>query len=331
LLGREKAAVVHRHTENLQVHGLYLEGLYHWNKMTPESFAASLRCYEEALRIEPDFAPAHVGIGIWYLSQSFWAAISPLDGIPKTRDLATKALEIDEGDAVAHSLMGCIHSFFERDLEAGERSLRRAVELGPNVAMCHSNLALHLLLTGRLEESVTEARIASRLDPLTSNTCAWSGAWLARAGHFEEGVAEIRRAIGLHPDDWVPHHQLGEVLFLCRGLVEEAELEAEKAVETSGGASNAVTLRAMLLYVLGRNEEADELFRMLLDRSGLSYVPPSFIAQLHMARGETKEVLQMLEQAARDSDAWLVFFREWYEALPGRADEIDELLGRLGI
>jgi len=331
LLGREKEAVVRRYTENLEAYNLYLEGLHHWHKLTPEGFAHSIECYERVLELDPNFAPALVWMGVWYVSQSFWAAMPPLEGMAKARDFAERALAIDKDIADAHSLLGILKSFFERDRAAGEQSLRRSIELGPNNSFCHANLGVHLLTTGQFEEAAEEARIARRLDPLACTISSWTGFWLAYAGHIEEGVAQLQRTIELHPREWLPHHQLSEVYHLCAGQLEEAQFEAERAMEISGRLTVTVAQLAVLLYRLGRAEEAEALQQELRARSESTYVAPTFFAAIDLARGDVEAALGRIVEASECQDPWLVYTRVWLPGSSASDPRVDELLERLGV
>ena len=81
LLGRERAAVVRRPTDNLEAYEAYLKGWYQWYLLTQESYLKSRESFEEAIRIDPNFAAAYVGMAVTYLSQSYWAELSPKQSI----------------------------------------------------------------------------------------------------------------------------------------------------------------------------------------------------------------------------------------------------------
>src|SRR5437773_1007899 len=59
--------LVKRYTENLKAYHLYLKGRFQWNKRTEESFYKSLGYYEQAIRIDPNYAPAYAGMADAYI------------------------------------------------------------------------------------------------------------------------------------------------------------------------------------------------------------------------------------------------------------------------
>ncbi len=134
LLAGEKASLVRSHTDNLEAHNAYLVGLFEWNKMSPEGFVRCQELFQEAIHLDPEFAPAYAQLADAFTSVTWWADQCPTEALARTIPLVEQALAIDPDLAHAHSVSGQCSTFFERDLVAGERSLRRAVELAPNDA-----------------------------------------------------------------------------------------------------------------------------------------------------------------------------------------------------
>jgi serine/threonine protein kinase len=310
LFGKQRDVIVKRYTQSLDAHNAYLEGLFHWHKLSPEGFEKSRGFFEEALRIDPEFARARVGLAIWHVSQTFWGNLSPeVTASPGLR-LAEKALAIDSGISEAHSVVGCFLGFFRRDDVEGERWLRRAVELGPNGAFNHVNYGLFSLIKGRHDAAMAAAKIAQRLDPLSVTTNSWAARCLAAAGRYEEGVAELENLVEAEPDHWLPHHDVSD-LYTRGERFEEARAEGKRAVGLSGGASVAVAQLACVCHFMGDRDRGDELLDQLTERARRSYVAPTFLAWVCMARGDSEEAVRHIDEAARIQDPWLCFTR-WY-------------------
>jgi serine/threonine protein kinase/Flp pilus assembly protein TadD len=310
LFGEQGEVIVKRYTQSLDAHNAYLEGLFHWHKLSPEGFEKSRRCFEEALRVDPEFALAHVGLARWHVSQSFWGDLSPEVTVSTGLRLAEKALAIDNGISEAHSIVGCFLGFFRRDAAEGERWLRQAVELGPNAAFNHLNYGLFSLIRGRHDDAVAAAKIARRLDPLSVTTNSWAARCSAIAGRYEEGVAELEKLVESEPDHWLPHHDLSDQ-YTRGGLFEEARAEGEEAIKLSGGASIAVAQLACVCHFMGDRDRGDELLGQLTERATRSYVAPTFLAWIGMARGDSEEAVRRIDEAAHIQDPWLCFTR-WY-------------------
>jgi TolB-like protein/Flp pilus assembly protein TadD len=330
LTGRKRAVMSRRYTDNLDAYNLYLKGLHHWGRLTPEGYRHSMECYQEAIRLDPDFAPAYVGMAIWHVSQSYWADLMSEDVVPQAIAYAEKALEIDTTLHDAHTVIGSAQAIVQWDWQAGERNMLRSIEMAPNVAWAHQNLGAMYLVTRRFEEAIVHVRTGMRLDPLSVTANAWGNAWLAHAGLYEEGVAALEELTATEPEQWMPHHQLSDVYMLLGDRVENAFVEAEKAYELSGGVTSTLTQLALLSYLTGRSNQGDELFDELLGRSPEAYVRPTFRARIHLARGEIDEGVRCAEQAVDEHDPWIVFHRFYQTVLP-TDPRIDAMLDQVGV
>jgi serine/threonine protein kinase/Flp pilus assembly protein TadD len=304
LLGREQAAVVKRHTENLEAHNAYLEGLFEWNKMSPEGFVRCQELFQEAIDLDPEFAPPYARLAESFTSVTWWSDQPPTEAIARAFPLIEKALALDPELAHAHSVIGNISSFFHRDWMAGERSLRKAVELAPNHALAQTYLALFLMISARMTEASERARMALRLDPLSSTNTVWAGTVLFFSGQPDEGLSVIERQVSMNPHLWMPKYWLS-VALASGGCFEEARAAAEKALELSGGSSLTQCNLAMIFYRLGDQKSGDALFTLLQQKAQAGYVAPMFLAWLHLARGEPEAALRCAEEALAAKDPWV--------------------------
>jgi serine/threonine-protein kinase len=302
LLAGERASIVRRHTVNLDAYDAYLRGLFEWNTMTPDGFARCQDLFREAIRIDPEFAPAYAQLADSFTSVVWWADRPPAEALAEAIPLAERALAIDQSLAHAHSVLGTVRGLMERDRVAGERSLRRAAELAPNDALAQTYLALFLVMTdGDHDEAVTRARLALRLDPLSPAVRAWAGTILVYAGARDEGLRTLEAQASATPHLWMPRY-FHSIVLAAAGRVDEARAEAEQASALSG--ENSVTL-SHLLYLCVRTGERDRgavLFERLRQRAEESYVPPMLLALAHLVRGEREAALRRAAEAIAVND-----------------------------
>ena len=305
LLGGDRATVTKRYTDNLEANNAYMEGLFEWNKMSPESLSRCQELYRRAIDLDPEFAPAYARLADSFTSVTWWLDQHPLEALRKALQLAEKALVMDPELALAHGVLGQCRSFFERDLAAGERSMRRAVDLAPNDAYAQISLSLVLAAGGHNEESAERARTALRLDPLSPTNTVWAGAVLLMAGRSDEGIAVIRSQAAMTPHLWMPQFWLSQGLA-AEGRIEEGEEPAKRALELSGGSSLTTCNLALFCYSLGDPKTGDELFDRLRERAKSGYVSPMFLTWLHVARGEREPALKCAAEALEAKDPWVL-------------------------
>jgi tetratricopeptide (TPR) repeat protein len=114
------------------------------------------------------------------------------------------------------------------DYEA-ERHFKRAIELEPNWAAPHYNLAL-LYRTQKKEGILAELEQASRLDGSNPAIMTALGDEYFETKHWTDAAAAYRAALAIKPDDDGLHTKLGHALY-SQGLRVEADKEYQKAKE----------------------------------------------------------------------------------------------------
>jgi serine/threonine protein kinase/tetratricopeptide (TPR) repeat protein len=326
LLTGERAFIARRHAFDVEAYDVYLKGLFEWNKMTPDGFARCQELFREAIRLDPELAPAYAQLADSFTSVVWWADEPPTSALAQAIPLVEQALDLDPNLAHAHSVIGLIRGLMERDRTEGERSLRRAVELAPSGALAHTYLALFLyVMEGSPEEAVARARLALRLDPLSPAMRAWAGTVLYFSGEPEEGLHALEEQVAATPHLWMPHHFLSLALA-ASGRLQDARAAAEQAVELSAG--NSVTLSdvACLCALIGDRQSSDAALQRLQRRAETAYVTPMLLAWAHMARGEKEAALRRVEEAVRAKDPWASFHRLCSGAIAPADPSVDALI-----
>jgi TolB-like protein/DNA-binding SARP family transcriptional activator/tetratricopeptide (TPR) repeat protein len=158
----------HRVAPGPEAHELYLRGLFHWNRRSTPDLLAALRHFEEATRLEPDYARAWAGLSLVY-------ALLPITFVPpipvevaraRLEETARRALTLDPSLAEVHAALGLGYHFDWR-WEAAEAEFRRALELNPRLSTANQWYAEHLAKTGRGQEALEHVERALELDPLS--------------------------------------------------------------------------------------------------------------------------------------------------------------------
>jgi DNA-binding winged helix-turn-helix (wHTH) protein/tetratricopeptide (TPR) repeat protein len=157
----------------------------------------ALASFEKAIELDPNYTAAYVGKAdaeIWM----FWASKAHND-ITQARNAVTKALELDETNSYAHTLLCRIKVVYDWDFEAGERECLRAIELDPNGSDAHSEWAHFLKVLGRDEEALAEIDTAIKLAPTSFNKRT-RGVILYYARRYDEAIAQLQQVAETDPN-----------------------------------------------------------------------------------------------------------------------------------
>ena len=298
-----------KNTENPEAYQLYLQGLYHWNKLSPPEIKKSLEYFQRAVDLDPNYALAHANIGRAYVSLAIVADTPSQEAFPKAREAAVRALKINDTLAQAHTTLGWVEFWFDWDWNGAELEFQRALGLDRNVADTHIAYANVLTFTGRHAEALSQAHRARELEPLNLRIIALEGQTIFYAGKYDEAIVSLQKTIELEPSFFLGHLVLARV-YVEKKMYSEAIAEAIKARDFSGGHSEAVAHLVYALAKSGRREEAQAALNELNKRVAEGrYVPPYNLALAYYGLGETDEAIAWLEKGFRQRDVRMTFLK----------------------
>lgn len=296
----ERAALGSRLAVNPAAHEAFLKGRYYLEKRKEAYTRRALEYFQEAIKVDPDYAPAYDGLANSYvtlaLPEAMQEVLPPSVAYPQARAAALRALQLDPTSGEATGTLAHIAFQIDHDWPRGEAGFRRAIELSPNYAAAHQFLALQIFWIGRNDEALREIRAAHALDPLSLPVNASECLILGGARRFEEAIAQCRRTLELEPNFAITHYRLGQV-FILQGRYLEAVPELRRAVELSNGCPRAVAELAMALAFSGDSAQARQLLDSLQAASSRRYVGQFDLAFIHAALGEQEPALSALERA----------------------------------
>ncbi len=305
LLGGEKTKVLKRYTDDLDAYDLYLKGRYFWNRRTEESLKRSVEYLNQAIERDPGYALAYAGLADSYVTLQDYSSESPKVTLPKAKEAAHKALEIDSTLAEAHNSLAQV-MFREWDWEGAEREHKRAIELNPNYATAHHWYALVLAYAARFDEAIAEMKRARELDPLSLIINRNLGLVLYFARRYDEAVEQLQKTLEMDPSFSLAHASLGQV-YLQKSMYQEALTELQKESDIRGGSDAVVeTWRGIAYVKAGKKSEAQRILGDLLKRAKQAYVSPVLFASLHFALGENDLGFRSLEAAYDQRDSRLL-------------------------
>jgi len=214
-------------------HEGYLRGKFYWNQLSCDGFSKSRQYFEQAVKRDPEFARAYVGLAESYFALGDWGCSSEPGLIAKSKAAALKALELDPSLGEAHAWLGKEAFFYEWDFPKADNELKQAVELSPNYPEGHIIYAVFLISTGKRELGLAEMTKARDIDPISQlpNVIAVVAFYLAR--QYDAAIEQGKKTIELYPDSVGAYDWLGYA-YEKRGLSDQAIATYLKAKELRG-------------------------------------------------------------------------------------------------
>ena len=217
-------------TTNEAAYEAYLKGRYFREQITERGFRKGIEYFDRAIDEDPDYARAYSGLAGCYclLGGHGMELERPSDVLPRAKEVAQRALELDDSLAEAHGVLGMIALKFDWDLEEAQRRFRRATELNPSYAQGFLWYSLYYEVTGQSRQAIARAARARDLDPLSLAANVNLAQQYYRAGRYDEAVEQLDKALELNPNFWAAHWVLGDIQER-RGSYQEAIAALSKA------------------------------------------------------------------------------------------------------
>ena len=189
-----------RYTNNVQAYQLYLNGLFYYNKFTPDGFFKAIENFQAAIAVDPDYAIAYSGLAFCYMNLfAFnWAPQENL--LPKGIQAAKKALELDDEIAESHLNVGRIKLNHEYKPKEAQIVYKKALDINPNSAECYVQLGYCAAFFGHEKEALDCAKKAESLDPFSLLNLWYISSVYWAVGNFEKLLATGKKMVEMEPN-----------------------------------------------------------------------------------------------------------------------------------
>lgn len=277
-----------------EVYSLYLQGLYFLNRVTRQGRSKAVEKLQEALAIDPDYAPALQLLAATYLFQSNNEERPFDEGFELGRKTAAEAIAIDPSLASAWGTLAYIESYYDWDWQAAGRSVEKMLELEPVSGTNQYVAASYYHMLGRFEHSLKLRDQAIRLDPVNAYFRESKAYTLLSVGRLQEAESTLQELLELLPAH-LNAQRLRAKILLLRG---DAQSALERFESLPAEQNQAKGLLATALHGVGRVDEAEVVLEsMSSDRnSGASY----YRALYHAWVGERDLAFEHLQQAVEN-------------------------------
>ncbi len=289
LLPAEQTRLASARTVNPEVYDAYLKGMFYVSQNNPESFEKGMRYLHQAVEIDPAEPLAYAGLAQGYVTLGHGGAEQG-DAYPRAKAAAEQALKLDPEMAEAVGALADVALYYEWEWTKAEELFKRALELNPSLAITHYHYAWYLVLFDRLDEAITEHKLARDLDPLRALNTGWLGGIYNYAGRYDEAIVEAKKALELNPKFWPSYHVL-RVAYSNKGMHQEAIDAAIRLFELDPARGNAELV--MAYAQAGQREKALAIVPKL-ERNTPDF---SRVGKAYLALGDKDAAMQVLEDA----------------------------------
>jgi serine/threonine-protein kinase len=307
LSGAQKKQLTKRYTENTRAYQHYLKGRFYWNKRTAEGLTKGIEYFKQAIEIDPGYALAFAGLADSYNILASYSALAPREAFPRAKNAATRALELDDKLAEAHTSMAFVKFGYDWDWPGAEREFKQAIQLNPGYSYSHNFYSVLLAALGRFEEAFSQTNSAYELDPLSLPINTNLG-WLLYLGRrYEDAILQYQKTIDLDDGFALAHRRLAQTYQQVQRY-SDAAAEFRKAWALSGDDDvELLTARGHFYATVGDIAKLQEILKQLEEFAKSRYVPSYLIARIYLGLGERDRAFELLEKALDERYGYLAY------------------------
>ena len=236
----EKQAALGRAPRDLGVYELTLRGAGK-HRFNAEATRAAREDLEEAIRLDPHYAPAWTQLA-WINLTDLWTQL-------------TGEWHLSQIDEVVDQF-------------------RRAIELDPNRAKAYSGLGQAMKTKGDLVQALDLARRSVELAPSDPDCLLFYSATLFDSGDLQLATETMDKALELHPLPPSYYHFFHAMILWGNKRFKEALDETDQCLRKAPQFGGAEVYRTLALVGLGRTAEAKAQLKEYVSRSEPPPTPP---------------------------------------------------------
>ena len=279
----------------------YLKGVFYWMKLTENDLEQSLKYFLLALKIDPNYAAAYVGIASVGAAKMQNGIVRGIEVIPKLDSLMSKALELDNSLPEVHYSIALWNTWGKWDWKNAGIAFKKALALNPNQALTHAYYSHYLYIIGEPELALPHIEKALELDPVTPLFQGVYAMDLNYSRKFPEAIDILNKILRINQRDPLAlsalrsaYHNNKEFDKAYEIFVRSYEVENDKEAVlalkngyASGGYPGAL----------------NSLAEFLINRSSDKYVTPWRIGTLYARSGNNDLAINYLYAAYNDHDS----------------------------
>ncbi len=296
-------------TTNLDAYDHFMRGVYLLDRRGA-GVAQAVGLFNEAIALDTAFAPAYATLSEALELLPYFTATPAASVEGRALAAAQHALALDATIPEAHVGLALLNGHAYRWKEA-EAQFRLAMAADSSSAVVRMQYGRHLIRVGRLDDALTQLRIATRLDPLSATAFVWLAHVYSMLGRADSATAIVRHG-----------HDVDPVLLLGRSFgaldLARAGHAAEARTWLAGLDASAPWMGVSALGLAATGDTAGAL----RDRRDLERLPRdtwmihTALSYANLAVGDTARALSEMEAsrvAREDFPNWLSLYHSVYD------------------
>ena len=251
-------------TQSMEAYNAYLRGRQLLPQRNAKDLALAMESFEEAVKLDPGFALAWVGIAESANLLEVHGTLNPDTKNQIMQSAIDNALQIDPNLGEAYVSQGSLLDDLGQS-EQSEAAYKRAIELSPNYATAYHWYSILINDTNdRLQESLALINKAEQLDPLSPIIKQNIAGLYSRMGRYDEAEATYKQILAANPEFSSGMVNMGWSLYgLDKGRLDEGITITRAAHRVDPGKISSLIVEYTFWIGLGDYQRAQIVYQQM--------------------------------------------------------------------
>ncbi len=237
-------------------------------KQPEEVLTQALKFFNEAVKIEPNYALAYTGIGSAYVSLYNHNLMERDEAYTEAKKALQKALNTGNKLSEVYILKGSIELMLEMNFAEAEKTLDKSIELNPNNPDAYHWKSYIYLHIGKFKQALNLEEMAINLDPVSSRYTNNLIRIFFYSGNYDKAIIVSDELLGFD-DKFLGGYFFKALSYAQTGFFNEALENIEKVLELRE--TSEILLNKAYIFTLFENKnKALEILNDVISRDEIT-------------------------------------------------------------
>ena len=274
-------------------------------------FDAAVAQFEQAIRIDPTYAPPHAGLSLTFLTASQTSILPPRSAFPNARAAALKAVALDDLLPEGHALLGEVNLWYDWNWAVADREIQRALQLNPDSTdALRASQTFLTLVASRFDDAARTSQRILTLDPLNPFSRV-QPAWVAFYSRRHDDSIRFARDLR---EVW-PTHLMAPIFlasnYAVRRMPAQTRAECGKLMQLLAGAyvMRPIAQCAWAYAAVGDGREARRLLQIVEHPPAGRWLDPAMMGQVYGELGEVDRAIEWYKQGLEERSPSMIYMK----------------------
>lgn len=311
---------------------LHLQARALAGQRSPLTIMNAIDTFERAIRLSPDYAEAHAGLGFALCQAAVYVDYPGADVWARAKAHAARASRLDPGLGEAHAVLAHVTLCYDYGWQAADGLYQKALAVDPTSTVTRHSYALYYLAAaGRTDEALALLDRARDDTPDNPAHSVYYALCCTFGRRFERARQEADFVLDAHPA-LVQAHWVRGMADEAMGDLPGAIASFERTVAMTGRSSMFLSQLGRAYASAGEHARARAILDEL-DGRGTDSAPALYnSAEIFAAMGEHERALDCLYSAYRQRNPYVIFAGVKYALDPLRnTKRFRDLMARMSV